>query len=68
MALTLCSLALGNYVGGPLLAVAVMLVALAKTGLVASEFMGFRRVTRHWQWLMAMYLVVLSALLTVAFV
>ena len=68
MLLTVASFALGAYLNGVLLPLAVMLIALIKTGLVAIEFMGFGRVAGHWQWLMASYLVVLSVLLILAFV
>lgn len=67
LALTLGSFVLGSWLGGRLLPAAVILIALTKTGLVAHDFMGFGRVARHWQWLMASYLVILSVLLVLAF-
>lgn len=57
VALTLLSFGIGEAsLGGTSIMVLVLAIALLKSHLVASHFMGLRRVARGWRLLMAGYL------------
>ena len=66
LALTAASYWLSTHTQGRSLALLVLLIVFTKTALVASDFMGLRRVARVWQWPMGIYLLALTALLSLA--
>ena len=68
LGLTLATWAIGGLeVGGVVLSLLVLAMALVKGDLIGEHFMGLRRVRGPWRWVIRIWLIVPGLLITTAF-